>query len=135
MESKQRLLAALRELCEEIGPDDNQLPKRKEERKSTETQDKRLAGRVGRSVSLALGACEDPELGALIVLETRPDPDARRVLLRLCRPGLHNPAEIEALHARLKAASGLLREAVAADLSRRQTPRLRFALVPDEVAP
>lgn len=136
MNAKTRLLATLRELCDEIGPEDGAPPKRREGRSSNSIQDQRLAGRVARVVALALGAADDPALAALCVLGGRPDPDPRRIELRLCAPGVRDPAQIEALRARLDAASGLLRDAVAADLQRKRTPRLRFVVLPDEeVAP
>lgn len=132
MNSRERLLAQLRELCDEIGPEDGAPTKRKERRYSSVTQDQRLAGRVARSIALALGGCDDPLLTTLVVLDGRPDPDARRVLVRLLLPGAPDDEAVDQAHARLLAASGLLRSAVAADLARRLTPRLRFVVLRQE---
>ncbi len=135
MNARERLMAQLRLLCAEPCPEDGQARRRKERRPPRDTQDLRLAGRVARSVALALGAGDDPTLNALVVLEGRPDPDAARVLVRVVLSGSRDPAELDAAHARLAAAGGWLRSAVAQDLARRQVPRLRFEVLPDEEGP
>lgn len=135
MNSQERLRAQLRALCAEPGPEDGAPLRRKERRSSSNIADLRLAGRVAQSVALALGATEDPVLSTLVVLGGEPDPDARRVRLRLMWPGCAQPAQLDHAHARLVAAQGLLRAAVAQDLQRKATPRLRFVVQADPVSP
>ncbi len=135
MKSK-NLLARMRELCAELGPDDGMAPHELEKLERTpRTPSPRLGGQIQRALSLALATSSDPRLSTLWVAAARPDPDATRfrVEVQILDPDLQeHPREIEAC---LRAASGWLRTEVAQSICRKKAPELIFVCVPPEVAP
>jgi ribosome-binding factor A len=123
--TNRRLLARMRELCAELGPDDGVDPRTL--KKSTRTHNpKRLAGPVARAVREALAASNDPLLLCLWVAEAVPDPDTTRfrIVLHLMDPDVDPDAVTE----RLRVARGWVRSEVAHCLQRRKAPDLRFTV-------
>jgi ribosome-binding factor A len=102
------------------------LPAKKTGRKALQ-----LCSQVADTLSLVLsGECGDEVLQNLLVAEVTPAPDASQLLVVLApTPGSQLPAAEEVMAA-LHAATGLLRTAVAAAITRKRAPRLRFQFVP-----
>lgn len=128
MSIDQKLLAQMRALCEEIGPEDGLSPqqlqrRRHAERREINAKDRRLCGQAARSLNLTLPTAADPRLRALLVLRVAPAPDLRR----LC--AYYDPGEqpISETQAALEAARPWLRAELARALHRKRVPELRFA--------
>lgn len=101
-------------------------PKRKTDRKA-----RQLCGQVADTLSYVLGGeCDDDVLRNLLVVAVDPAPDSSQlaVTVRQDPPlGAVSPAEVLA---RLTAASGKLRAAVAAAITRKRAPKLLFRVQP-----
>lgn len=123
--TNRRLLARMRELCGELGPDDGIDPRTL--KKSTRTfNPQRLAGPIARAVREALAASDDPLLLCLWVAEAVPDPDTTRfrVVLHVLDPDV----DLDAVTERLRAAKGWVRSEVAHSLQRKKAPDLRLTV-------
>lgn len=121
-----KLLARLRELCAEPGPDDG-LPRRRK-RRSNRSQDRKLrqlCGAVSRAVGLALGSSTDPVLRACWVTSVEPFPDASTLRVKV---STLESVDFDTLLRSLGAATPWLRAEVATAIQRRRTPRLVLAL-------
>ena len=135
----------IRALCAEVHPDDGVDPReavRKTVRSPRPGAVERRPGRktlqlchqVAETLRDALaGQCDDDVLQGLDVVEVSPGPDASRLLVAVRPLG---PAEPGRILERLDRASGRLRTAVAAAITRRKTPVLAYRLaVPPGVEP
>jgi ribosome-binding factor A len=85
-----------------------------------------LCREVQRALAAALGALDDPLLAAAYVVAVTPAPDAGRLLVTVAPPA--GATDLALLLERLRRAAGELREELAADLQRKRTPELAFAL-------
>ncbi len=126
-----KTLEQMRLLVAELDPDDGvpaRQRRRMERRQDSHTaRQRRLCGQVARALTLALPTAYDTRLSSLVVVEVVPDPDLRRLELRLAAPpGAHQ----EGLVAILGAARPWLREEVARAIHRKRAPELRPVLVP-----
>ncbi|MFN0052620.1 MAG: ribosome-binding factor A [Planctomycetales bacterium] len=92
-----------------------------------------LCRQVAETLDLVLsGECDDELLRSLRVVQAIPEPDASQLLI-LVAPALPGEALDPLLvQQRLAAASGRLRCEVAAAITRRRAPRLRFQFIADE---
>lgn len=101
-------------------------PKRKTDRKA-----RQLCSQVADTLSYVLGGeCDDDVLRNLLVVAVDPAPDSSQlaVTVRQDPPvGAISPSEVLA---RLTAASGKLRAAVAAAITRKRAPKLLFCIQP-----
>jgi len=133
MTTDRRLLARMRELCAELGPDDGIDPRTLKKSDSSTPTHHRLAGQVARAVRQALASSDDPVLLAVWVARALPDPDATRfrIDVGLMDPGIDEQLALQ----RLRAAKGWVRSEVARIVNRRKTPNLRFAWAPPEEGP
>jgi len=125
MKPDAKLLDAMRQLCDEIGPEDGLDPRhikraraRKERRDDRKTR--QLCGQVARALALALPTAHDPRLREALVDEVTPDPDASRLRVRLAH------ADPGGLMAALPAARGWLRAEAARSITRKRAPGLVF---------
>lgn len=117
-----KLLARLRALCAEPGPDDGvRAPRRSRRRNGTDRKLHQLCGAVSRTVGLALGASAHPLLNACWVEEVTPAPDAS--CLRVTVQTLED-LDVRAFQHALAEATPWLRSEVAHALQRKRTPRL-----------
>src|SRR5688572_24878639 len=82
---------------------------------------------VARTLTLALGACDDELLSGLTLVDVEPYPDQARLRVWLSTVGLPAGVEPQVLE-RLERARPLLRTEVARSLERRRTPDFFFAL-------
>ncbi len=131
MKLDRRLLAEMRKLCADIGPDDG-LPTRKRAGSSRGADRKRilkLCGQVFRILNLALAASRDPTLQSLELRHVEPAPDASRLRVSVTS---QDPGQAGALLERLERAKGWLRQEVASGIRRKKAPDLVFAYVPPE---
>ncbi len=123
----------LRRLCAEVHPDDGQEPREwwKDGRSGRKTHRKawQLCGQVAEALGQALaGDCGDDVLRNLQVLAVEPGPDASRLVVTV---RVDPPSELirpELVLERLAGASGRLRCAIAAAITRRRTPTLVYRL-------
>lgn len=117
-----KLLARLRALCAEPGPDDGVRVRRSRRRRGgTDRKLLQLCGTVSRTVGLALGACGDPVLNSCWVESVTPAPDAS--CLRVTVQTFEH-IDVPAFEAALADASVWLRTEVASAIQRKRTPRL-----------
>lgn len=132
----------MRALCGEIHEDDGVDPreffKAGRSRRKPDHKTARLCGQVAQTIDQILaGETGDDDLRCLRVASVRPAPDASRMLVSVVADapgGDFNRARAET---RLQAASGRLRTAVAAAITRRKAPSLLFVLLgpgPEESA-
>jgi ribosome-binding factor A len=127
MNIDKKLLAQMRELCDEIAPEDGlspaQLRRSRREARRTHRKDHQLCGQVARALNLALPAAGDPRLQGVIIHRVVLAPDAARLRAEY-DPGGQPLGEVQAA---LEAARGWLRGEVARAIHRKRTPELRFA--------
>lgn len=99
-----------------VPPETNFDPKRnkKEDRKAQQ-----LCAEVAKTLSMTL-------TGDVRVLSVEPAPDASVLRVRF-----FSSSDPDAMHARLSAATGALRAAVAADINRKRAPELVFQWAPE----
>ena len=119
----------MRALCGEIHEDDGVDPreffKSGRSRRKPDHKTARLCGQVAQTIDQILsGETGDDDLRCLRVASVRPAPDAARILVSVVAD--FNRARAEA---RLQGASGRLRTAVAAAITRRKAPSLLFVLL------
>jgi ribosome-binding factor A len=125
MTTDRRLIARMRELCGDVGPDDGIDPRRLK-KSPRNTNNPRLAGQIARAVRRALASSDDPLLLSLWVVQAVPDPDASRYRIELTALDDLDPhLALERLHG----ARGWVRSEVARIVNRRRTPDLRFVWV------
>jgi ribosome-binding factor A len=123
----------LRGLCAEVHPDDGVEPREwlKEGRSGRKTHRKawQLCGQVAEALGAALaGDCGDDVLRDLQVVAVEPGPDASRLLVTVRLDPPPESVRPELVLDRLAQASGRLRCAVAAAITRRRTPTLAYRL-------
>jgi ribosome-binding factor A len=94
-----------------------------------------LCKEVERTLSYALGGCNDEALRQLVITGVEPAPDASRLLVTLCLTSAIFNLDVDELMERLKRTRGFLRAEIAAALQRKRTPELAFRLVPPGEAP
>jgi ribosome-binding factor A len=131
MSNRERMLQRMRELCEELSPEDGIDPKLEKRRraasarKESPRKTRQLCGQVARTLNLALGSCNDPVLQQLMVQAVEPAPDASRLRVWVTCDSLADidPGEAQS---RLGAAAGWLRSQVAASIHRKKAPVLLF---------
>ncbi|MBL8877884.1 MAG: hypothetical protein JNG88_02090 [Phycisphaerales bacterium] len=123
------------ELCAELHPDDgpeSHQPTRGSARRGDAFDRKtlQLCKQVERAVAFALsGRCDDPLLAELQIVSVHPSASSATlvVCVRVCgEPPSGTKAKIEA---RLATARGVIRSVVAAEITRRRAPELRFLIV------
>lgn len=91
-------------------------------------QQERLAAQIRTAVDLALQAASSPTLNALIVHNVLRQKGTVVVVLLPRDPTL--PVDIVESTAALKRAEGMLRREVAAAITRKETPNLKFIVLP-----
>ncbi|MBX2798220.1 MAG: hypothetical protein KTR31_11135 [Myxococcales bacterium] len=135
MSNDRRLLARMRELCAELGPDDgltsHEIEKTHRPPSARRRLD-RLAGQIARVVTLALASSRDPLLQPLWIRRCEPFPDHTRFRLWVGLDGPVPPEEVADALARLEAARGWLRSEVATAIPRKRVPELLFAYAPED---
>ena len=90
---------------------------------------RQLCRQVQQQLELALGGdFDDPALTLLWVVDVQPEPGGAALLVTVVAP---DDAELEPIRASLDAARGRLRSEVAAAITRKRTPHLRFAVIPE----
>ena len=99
-----KTLEQMRLLVAELDPDDGvpaRQRRRMERRQDSHTaRQRRLCGQVARALTLALPTAYDTRLSSLVVVEVVPDPDLRRLELRLAAPpGAHQEGLVAILGA------------------------------------
>ena len=96
---------------------------------SIERKVRQLCRQVHQRVDLVLaGELDDPTLDGLWVVEVQPEPGGAALLVTVAAP---EHAELEPIRASLDAVRGRLRAEVAAAITRKRTPHLRFAVIPE----
>ncbi|HLT35894.1 MAG TPA: hypothetical protein VK034_06405 [Enhygromyxa sp.] len=96
---------------------------------SIERKVRQLCRQIHQRLDLVLiGELDDPTLDGLWVVDVQPEPGGSAVLVTVAAP---DGAELEPIRASLDAARGRLRSEVAAAISRKRTPHLRFAVIPE----
>lgn len=132
MESRKKSLRAIAALCDEIGPEDGEDPRRITRRRAgakKERKAKQVSKQAEVTVQLAMGALLDEAFRELRVVRVEPAPDSRRLLVVIgprfdgTRVTEHHAAEI------VRKAEPLLRRDVAAALHRKRAPSLVFRFV------
>lgn len=132
MSDQERMVKRMRELCDELAPDDGVDPRQlkheraQQARKGDKTRKThQLCGQVARAIKLCLGSSSDGVLSQLVVTLVEPAPDVSRVrVIVTCDPGADvDPGDALA---RLQHASGWLRSEVALAIHRKKTPGLTF---------
>ena len=131
MNFHRRSAKKLRPLSAETGEDDGLDPReffregkypRKPNRKALQ-----LCGQVADLLNqIFSGECGDDLLRSLHVVAVTPAPDASQLLVLVGQAPFEAPIPPGEILAKLDAASGMLRSLVAAAVSRRRAPRLRF---------
>ena len=121
----------LRSLCADLGPDDGVDPRdliRKDTaRKASDHRARRLCRQVAETLGGVLaGELGDDVLRGLEVVAVEPGPDVGRLLITVRLPEAHGEADPALVLERLAGASGRLRAAVAATITRRKAPTLAF---------
>ena len=116
-----KLLARLRMLCAEPGPDDGVRAPRPRRKTSNVRKLRQLCGAVERTISLALGSSSDPLLNACWVESVEPFPDGSCLQIRV---QTLDSIQVDALIRALQDATPWLRTEVAHAIQRRKTPRL-----------
>jgi ribosome-binding factor A len=91
-------------------------------------QQERLAGQIRTAVDFALQAASSPILNALTVHNVVRQKGTIVVVLLPRDPG--QPVDIVTATAALKRAEGMLRREVAAAITRKETPNLKFLVLP-----
>jgi ribosome-binding factor A len=89
-----------------------------------------LCAQVEEVIRFALGESIDPRLQTLNVESVAPAPDASRLLVRCVAPPGSKLEDLEALYEALQHARPWLRRQVAAEIRRKRTPELSFAVLP-----
>jgi ribosome-binding factor A len=134
MNSRDRSIRDVRDLCAHIHDDDGVDPRydKKKERGSDAARDRKtlqLCKQVRLIVSAALrGVCRDAVLQELEVVSVRPAPNASRLLVGVQWYGAGLMPGRAAVLSRLGRAKGLLRAEIAAGTSRKRVPELVFEL-------
>jgi ribosome-binding factor A len=96
---------------------------------SSERKIRQLCRQVHQRVDLVLaGELDDPILDGLWVVDVQPEPGGAALLVTVAAP---DSAELGPIRASLDAARGRLRSEVAAAITRKKTPHLRFAVIPE----
>jgi ribosome-binding factor A len=96
---------------------------------STERKVRQLCRQVHQRVDLVLaGEFDDPNLDGLWVIEVQPEPGGAALLVTVAAP---DEAELESVRSSLEAVRGRLRSEIAAAITRKRTPHLRFAVIPE----
>ena len=97
---------------------------------SNERKVRQLCRQVHQRVDLVLaGELDDPTLDGLWVVEVQPEPGGAALLITVAAP---DDAELEPIRASLDALRGRLRSEVAAAITRKRAPHLRFAVIPQQ---
>ncbi len=92
-----------------------------------------LCREAERALAYALACVADPALHGLVVRAVTPAPDAARLCIDVAAPP---GVDLDAAHAALVRATGVLRAELARSLQRKRTPALAFVLgVDGEVDP
>jgi ribosome-binding factor A len=95
---------------------------------SIERKVRQLCRQAHQRLDLVLaGELEDPTLDGLWVVDVQPEPGGAALLVTVAAP---DGAELEPIRASLDALRGRLRSEVAAAITRKRTPHLRFAVIP-----
>jgi ribosome-binding factor A len=118
----------LRSLCAEVHPDDGVDPRLSPKggrRRRGDRKAHQLCGLVAETLSYALGQDGDEVLQGLLVASVEPAPDASRLLVTVGPLSPEGPDPGEVLE-HLDRASGRLRSAVAAAITRRKAPILAY---------
>lgn len=121
----------LREYCGEIHDDDGIDPrtyfKNHRKKKKEHHKTRQLCRQVEQTLSYVFSDCADERLLGLSVLKVQPAPGAAQLLVTLHSD---SPGECVAeILQRLVRLEGRLRSEIAAAISRKRTPRLRFQIV------
>ncbi len=120
----------MRELCDELCPEDGVDDKVLRKQRSREDHDgpdqrtRRLCGQVRKVVEAALASADDERLWGLAVTVVEPAPDASCLRVGVWLP--EPEADVPGILARLQAAKGWLRSEVARVVVRKRTPELTF---------
>ncbi len=125
----------LRSLCGAVDPEDGIDPRERSRggsRRETGRKARQLCGQAAEILNEVLaGQCGDDALRSLYVVSVVPAPDVGRLLVTVAGlPGVGEDLDPSQVIERLQHASGRLRCAVAAAITRRRSPTLdyRFAL-------
>jgi ribosome-binding factor A len=96
---------------------------------SIERKIRQLCRQAHQRLDLVLaGELHDPNLDGLWVVDVQPEPGGAALLVTVAAP---DGAELEPIRASLDAIRGRLRSEVAAAITRKRTPHLRFAVIPE----
>lgn len=138
MNSRDRSIRDVRDLCAHIHDDDGVDPKydRKKERGGDAARDRKtlqLCKQVGLIVASALrGVCRDAMLQALDVASVEPAPNGSRLRVLVSWTGPEPMPARTVILSRLAGAKGLLRAEIAAGTARKRVPELLFELAANE---
>jgi len=131
MKTPVRLRDRMRELCDEITPDDGVDPRQfqrqraRESRRKTDRKTLQLCGQVAKILTLALGDSTDELLSMLVVSSVEPAPNLSCLRVTVSSdPQQTGPPS--ALLQRLELATPWLRSEVSNGIHRKRTPRLLF---------
>ena len=128
-----QMLRSCAELTEEDGVDPAEVrrTRRRGRDRRRDYKARQLCRQVAQTLDLTLsGEFHDSLLQSLHVLEVSPTPDGGQLLVTLCADlPAGTASEAELLH-RVERVAGVLRSHVAAAITRRRTPRLKFVVRP-----
>ncbi len=130
-DQRAQMLRSCAELTEEDGvaPADLCRTRRRDRRRDYKAR--QLCRQVAHTLDLALsGEFHDNLLQSLHVLEVCPTPDGGQLLVTLCADLPAGTASEAELLRRVDRVAGVLRSHVAASITRRRTPRLKFVVRP-----
>ncbi len=92
---------------------------------------RQLCGQVAETLSYVLGGeCNDDVLRNLLVVAVDPAPDASQLAVTVCQDPPSDAVPPAEVLARLAAAAGKLRAAVATAITRKRAPKLLFRVLP-----
>jgi|GEM_PF-1173376 len=132
---RELLLERMRELVAEVGDGDG-IPSRLDKRRERQDQKRQkkgrrktrqLCGQVARILNIELPMSADPLLHGLWVEVVEPAPDTSRLRVTV-RPAAVDDVSPDLRLARLEAARGRLRTAVAEAITRKKSPDLCFVV-------
>ena len=135
--ARKRLLASCGQLHEDDGVDLRHFFKTHENRDKQNHKTRQLCDQVAQTLELVLtGDFGDERLHGLQVVSVHPAPDAAQLSVTVRTDYPCDNVEAAKILDRLATISGRLRCAVAAAISRKRTPKMRFRVIgPSEFGP
>tara|TARA_R110002072_G_scaffold287242_2_gene452777 strand:+ start:142412 stop:142864 length:453 start_codon:yes stop_codon:yes gene_type:complete len=128
---REQMLACCGEIQEDDGVDPRRFFKSHSDRNKRDRKTQQLCQQVEQTLSLVLsGEFSDELLQSLIVESVIPAPNASQMLVTVSiESSLEAPADPSVVLERLDRVAGRLRSEVAASITRKRAPALRFRIV------